>query len=162
MFEVLVFVYENYWRGDACPEAQQLGRKLSAVGFDSDEIHQALAWLEGLRFAAQGAACTAPMAEPTPLPLTTAHRSMRIYAAAEQDHLGAEGLSFIAFLESAGGLTETMREIVIDRAMAAPGDPLPLDDLKIIVLMVYWSLGQEPDALLLDELCDDVDGRVAH
>ncbi|MDB5874544.1 MAG: hypothetical protein JWQ07_3986, partial [Ramlibacter sp.] len=20
MFEVLVFVYENYWRGDACPE----------------------------------------------------------------------------------------------------------------------------------------------
>ncbi len=32
MFEVLVFVYENYWRGDACPELSQLGRKLSAVG----------------------------------------------------------------------------------------------------------------------------------
>ena len=31
MFEVLVFVYENYWRGDACPELQQLGRKLSAA-----------------------------------------------------------------------------------------------------------------------------------
>ncbi|MFM2426881.1 MAG: hypothetical protein RL707_707, partial [Pseudomonadota bacterium] len=28
MFEVLVFVYENYWRGDACPELEQLGRKL--------------------------------------------------------------------------------------------------------------------------------------
>ncbi|PZQ57949.1 MAG: DUF494 domain-containing protein, partial [Variovorax paradoxus] len=26
MFEVLVFVYENYWRGDACPEPQLLGR----------------------------------------------------------------------------------------------------------------------------------------
>ena len=24
MFEVLVFVYENYWRRDACPELQQL------------------------------------------------------------------------------------------------------------------------------------------
>ncbi|TAL72551.1 MAG: DUF494 family protein, partial [Burkholderiaceae bacterium] len=29
MFEVLAFVYENYWRGDACPELTQLGRKLS-------------------------------------------------------------------------------------------------------------------------------------
>ena len=47
-----------------------------------------------------------------------------------------------------------MREIVIDRAMAAPGDPVSLDDLKIIVLMVYWSFGEEPDALVLDELCD--------
>ena len=34
MFEVLVFVYENYWRGDACPQWEHLGRKLSAVGFE--------------------------------------------------------------------------------------------------------------------------------
>ena len=37
MFEVLVFVYENYWRGDACPEIQHLGRKLSAAGFEQEE-----------------------------------------------------------------------------------------------------------------------------
>jgi Smg protein len=55
-----------------------------------------------------------------------------------------------------------MREVVIDRAMAAPGGPIALDDLKIIVLMVYWSFGQEPDALVLDELCEDVLTRVAH
>ena len=54
-----------------------------------------------------------------------------------------------------------MREIVIDRAMAVPGHPMRLDDLKIIVLMVYWSVGLEPDALVLDELCDD-SARVAH
>jgi len=54
-----------------------------------------------------------------------------------------------------------MREIVLDRAMAVPGHPMALDDLKIIVLMVYWSVGLEPDALVLDELCDDAD-RVAH
>jgi Smg protein len=160
MFEVLVFVYENYWRGEACPEGPQLGRKLSAVGFESDEIQQALAWLEGLRFAAQGAAILpTAVAMPTPDPVRT---SMRIYAAAEQDHLGYEGLRYLSFLVGAGGLSETLREIVIDRAMAAPGDPLPIDDLKIIVLMVYWSMGKEPDALLLDELCDDVDGRLPH
>ena len=42
MFEVLVFVYENYWRGDACPELEQLGRKLNAVGFNLEDIQQAL------------------------------------------------------------------------------------------------------------------------
>ena len=46
MFEVLVFVYENYWRGDAVPELHQLERKLSAHGFEADEIHEALVWLE--------------------------------------------------------------------------------------------------------------------
>jgi Smg protein len=81
---------------------------------------------------------------------------------AEQAHLGAQALGFVSFLESSGVLPSLMREIVIDRAMAAPGDPLALDDLKIIVLMVYWSFGEEPDALVLDELCDDAEFRVAH
>ena len=55
-----------------------------------------------------------------------------------------------------------MREIVIARAMAVTDSPVALDDLKIIVLMVFWSFGQEPDALLLDELCDDASYRVGH
>jgi Smg protein len=46
--------------------------------------------------------------------------------------------------------------------MAAPGCPLALEDLKIIVLMVFWSFGEEPDALILDELCDDASDRVGH
>ena len=87
---------------------------------------------------------------------------MRVYSVAEQDHLGAQCLGFVSFLESADVLPAGMREIVIDRAMAAPGDPVSLDDLKIIILMVYWSFGQEPDALVLDELCDVADGRLAH
>jgi Smg protein len=81
---------------------------------------------------------------------------------AEQTHLGAQSLGFVNFLESSGVLPPHMREIVIDRAMAAPGDPVTLDDLKIIVLMVYWSFGEEPDALILDELCDDTEFRLAH
>ena len=46
--------------------------------------------------------------------------------------------------------------------MAAPGGPVSLDDLKIMVLMVYWRVGQEPDALLLDELSDTTLERVVH
>lgn len=162
MFEVLVFVYENYWRGDACPELQQLGRKLSAHGFEADEIHDALVWLDGLNLAAQNTCLPQEPAAPAPHdPHQQSANSMRVYSVAEQDHLGAQCLGFVSFLESSGVLPAAMREIVIDRAMAAPG-PVPLDDLKIIVLMVYWSFGEEPDALVLDELCDDVEGRVAH
>jgi Smg protein len=161
MFEVLVFVYENYWRGDACPELQQLGRRLSAHGFEADEIRDALTWLEGLNLAAQSVRLDPEPDEETQGPQQSAD-SMRVYSVAEQDHLGAQCLGFISFLESSGVLPPAMREIVMDRAMAAPGGPVPLDDLKIIVLMVYWSFGEEPDALVLDELCDDTQDRVAH
>ncbi len=170
MFEVLVFVYENYWRGDACPEPQQLGRKLTAAGFESEEIAEALAWLDGLNSAALSTGMIHVPAfpeNPLPLPapvvaLAPASDSLRVYSVAEQDQLGAECLGFVSFLEAAGVLPPHMREIALDRAMAIGGDPVTLDELKIIVLMVYWSFGEEPDALILDELCDDCEGRMAH
>lgn len=165
MFEVLVYVYENYWRGDACPEPDQLQRKLNAVGFEADEIREALDWLSGLNLATRCThwlpGVTESVQQDTPTRLQSPH-SMRVYSVAEQDHLGADCLGFISFLESSGVLPSPMREIVVDRAMAVPAEELSLDDLKIIVLMVYWSFGEEPDALILDELCDDTLERVAH
>ena len=87
---------------------------------------------------------------------------MRVFSVAEQNRLGAQCLGFIRFLEEAAMLPAHMREIVVDRAMASGIGELSLEDLKIIVLMVYWSFGEEPDALVLDELCDDGRGRLAH
>ena len=166
MFEVLVFVYENYYAGDSCPEPAHLERKLNAVGFDAEEIEDALTWLKGLNTAARGStgfAGTSQLVAPEPWLREPCATSVRIYSLAEQDHLGCECLGFISFLETAGVLLASMREVVIERAMAAPGSPVSLDDLKIIILMVYWSFGQEPDALVLDELCDDgAEYRVAH
>ncbi len=162
MFEVLVYVYENYWQGDACPEAHQLGRKLSAAGFEAEEIEAALIWLDGLQMAAQHLRGAGEQAGAGPAVLPQSEASLRVYSVAEREHLGADALGFLVFLESAGVLPPSMREIVIDRALAVPGEPLRLDDLKIIVLMVYWSFGEEPDALVLDELCDDSSDRLPH
>ena len=150
MFDVLVYLYENYWRPDACPDHDQLSRKLTAVGFESDEIEDALSWLDGLTSVAE----TQSQSQ-SPL-------SLRVYTPAEQDHLGTDSVAFISFLESAGVLPPAMREIVVDRAMATDESPVPLEDLKIIVLMVFWSLGEEPDALILDELFVDDDDRLIH
>ena len=150
MFEVLVYLYENYWRPDACPDPKLLSRKLSAVGFETEEIQDALRWLDGLASSAQ--ACTG----------TPVQGSMRIYTDDESEVLGEASIGFIAFLESAGVLPAPMREMVIDRAMAVGSGPVELDDLKIIVLMVFWSLGEEPDALILDELFVMPEERLIH
>jgi len=88
MFEVLVFVYENYWRGDACPELHQLERKLSAHGFEPDEIHEALVWLDGLNAAAQTTVCLPEEAgseaeEWAPAPSDASLRVMSVSRASE-------------------------------------------------------------------------------
>jgi Smg protein len=150
MFDVLVYLYETYWRPDACPDHAQLTRKLSAAGFERDEIQEALSWLDGLAGAAQS---------------TSGQQSalgVRVYTAAEQERLGDDSIGFISFLESAGVLPPPMREMVVDRAMAVGANPIDLDDLKVIVLMVFWSLGEEPDALILDELFVAPEERVVH
>lgn len=132
------------------PDHDQLSKKLTAVGFESDEIEDALNWLDGLNeFVGGHSDSQSP-------------HSMRFYTPAEQDHLGMASISFISFLESAGVLPPSMREIVVDRAMATDESPLPLEDMKVIVLMVFWSLGEEPDALILDELFVDVEDRLIH
>lgn len=169
MFEVLAFVYDNYYTGEARPEPAHLKKKLGAVGFEPDEVDDAMRWLAGLNLASQGASTeiTVPSHDTPPVPpqpwlLQPSALSMRIYPAPEQVHMGTAALGFIRFLESSGMLPAHMREVVIDRAMAAPGAPVTLDALKLIVLMVYWSFGLEPDALVLDELCDNERIRIAH
>lgn len=165
MFEVLAFVYENYYAEDVCPEPSHLQRKLNAVGFEEDEISEALDWLSGLSTAAR---CARPSAADTPtvLPRTwlrlPSNGSTRVYSAQEQYHLGSACLGYISFIDSAGMLPAHVREVVMDRAMAITGAPLTVDDLKLIILMVFWTLGQEPDALVLDELCDDSNDRCVH
>lgn len=150
MFDVLVYLYENYWRPDACPDHDQLTRKLSAVGFESDEIQDALVWLDGLAENAQAHA------------VAQSANSLRVYSPSEIDRLGEDSIGFISFLESAGVLPPAMREMVIDRASAAGDSPLALEDLKVIVLMVFWSRGEEPDALILDELFVAPEERLIH
>ncbi|TXT36516.1 MAG: hypothetical protein FD135_4239 [Comamonadaceae bacterium] len=164
MFEVLAFVYDNYWHGDACPALPTLQRRLNQVGFDDDEVVTALVWLEELKRVSQSltenlwqANC---MSAPTLQPPTAS--AMRVFTPAEQTRLDAEGWAYLLFLVSAQALPQARFELVMDRVMAAPGDVLTLEDLKLIVLMVFWSLGEEPDALVLDDLCDARTDRIGH
>ena len=152
MFDVLVYLYENYYRPDACPDADTLARKLSAAGFEGEEINDALSWLSGLASVTQ-----------TTIPMVYGDRaSFRVFADLEYERLGSESIGFLCFLDSAGVLSPVLREIVVERALATDETPVPLDKLKIIVLMVLWSQGEEPDALILEELLEDGDAPAIH
>lgn len=159
MFDVLVYLYETYYRPDACPDSEALVKKLSAVGFDDDEIARALGWLTDLAEATNALAEDAPHK----LPRST---GMRIYADSEFDVLGVEAIGFLQFLDAAKVIDSVQREIIIERALAAEdGDAVTLDKLKVIVLMVLWSQGKEPEGLIFDELFaddEDMEPRLLH
>jgi Smg protein len=157
MFDVLVYLYETYYRPDACPNSEALVKKLSAVGFEEEEISKALGWLTDL------AETTSEFSSD---PQQAASSSgFRIYVDREFDVLGTPAVGFIQFLESAKVLNPLQREIVIERALAASESQISLDKLKVIVLMVLWSQGKEPDGLMFDELFlddEDAEPRLLH
>lgn len=141
MFDILVYLFENYIHPTACPASDQLARKLSAVGFEDNEISEALEWLADLR-----------QISVPPLLETPREGSLRVYAAEEEARLDAACRGFLCFLESAGIVDTAMRELIIERALALNGFNINLHRFKIIVLIVLWQQDRTPDSLVLDEL----------
>ena len=108
MFDVLVYLYENYRAFEACRDATALGRTLADAGFDDDEIREALSWLQGLARIVQNADSQA----------LDRSRSPRIYSPAETERLGAAAVGFLMYLDSGATFPEPTR----DRHRAGAGD----------------------------------------
>ncbi len=155
MFDVLAFVYENYDVGVAHPYPAYLEQRLNRLGFDSSDIHEALDWLRGLHMAVHPHNALA-------WPIAAAPWSTRVYSSQEKYHLGYQSLRFMHCMDSTGVLPTSIREVVIERAMAARGKPLALEDLKVIFLMVYLHFHETPSALIWDALCEDHPNRLPH
>jgi Smg protein len=151
MFDVLVFLYENYSALSACPDFDALTRRLSDAGFDEDQIADAMVWLHGL----------ASVTLSSRVPDRSDPQAVRVYTAQEYATLGPAAIGFLASLDRDGQLSPAQREIVIERA-AAVETPVTLERLKIIVLMVLWSQSVDVDLLLLQELLDDDPTPVRH
>ena len=145
MFDILVYLFENYVHADACPEPAQLARKLTAAGFDEEEITEALEWLSGLRQLSDGE---------RPAQFSRAG-SLRIYSDDEQVRLGVECRGFLLFLENAGILDSECREMIVERALALGETEIELENLKVIVLMVLWQQDRPINGLILDELLNE-------
>ncbi|MFO0152472.1 MAG: DUF494 family protein [Burkholderiales bacterium] len=157
MLDVLIYLFENYYAPESCPDSDTLARKLAAVGFENEEIDEALDWLSGLSHAVSTPAQHAV----TEAPAGTAN-SWRYYTEQERERLGTAAVGMLCFLDGAAVLSFKQRELAIERALALNENPVSIEAMKVIVLMVLWSQEAEVDTLILEELLDDGSPRTIH
>jgi len=152
MFDILVYLFENFYQNESWPEQDALAQKLTAAGFENGDISDALDWLRGL---AKLQADSFPEA-------FDLGEGFRAFTPFELEKLSNESRGFIAFLESARVLSPSLRELIIDRAMAVEDKRVELDKLKVIVLMVLWTRRGNVDTLILEELLPEGGPRHIH
>ncbi|QSA96804.1 DUF494 family protein [Methylococcus sp. EFPC2] len=130
VFDVLIYLFENYMGGEAEPEPDPdtIRTELLEAGFPQEEITKAFDWLESL-------------AEHKPITAVSSP-AFRIFAHEEAAKLDMECQSLLMSLEQSGILSPANRELVIDRAMALNEERISLENLKWIVLMILFS---QPD-----------------
>ncbi|MFN8761604.1 MAG: DUF494 family protein [Burkholderiales bacterium] len=157
MLDVLIYLFENYYAPESCPDSDTLARKLAAVGFENEEIDEALDWLSGLSHAVSTPAQHAV----TEAPAGTVN-SWRYYTEQERERLGTAAVGMLCFLDGAAVLSFKQRELAIERALALNENPVSIEAMKVIVLMVLWSQEAEVDTLILEELLDDGSPRTIH
>jgi Smg protein len=151
MFDILLFLFESYFDIGSYPDHDKLSVKLSAAGFEEDDIVQALTWLSGLQELTR-----------TAYPESINHSGIRLYTDFEEQRVGPEGLRFLSFWEHNKVITPIEREMIIDRVLALGRKSLSLDKLKLIVLMVLWSQHEDLDPMIIEDLLTPVDASQAH
>jgi len=151
MYDILVFVFENCQQADVAYDRERVAKKLSAAGFEDSDISEALHWLAGMARAPQG------VREPLP----DARSSFRAYAPRELAKLDARCRGFLLTLEQSGILNAETRELVLERALAASGEVLSLEQLKLVVLMVLWNQQTATSRLVAEDLFTAPHARLA-
>jgi Smg protein len=141
MFEILMFLFENYMSGSVMlpVDNETVVTELEKIGFDRHEVGRALDWLEGLNqyqlaFEA-GPGFTS--------------QALRYYLPQESERLTTEGVGLLMHLEQIGIIDAATREVVIDRLMAL--DPREIDPgrIKWVVLMALFNQPDKKTALSL-------------
>lgn len=125
MFEVLVYLFENYFEAEIRPDHDTLTHELTAAGFTETDIQNAFGWFGTFDDLARH-----PVAE-SPIP----DESLRIYTAAEISKLGSESVGVLMLQEQCGTFSPEQRELIIDRAMALPDHAVKPEQLRWIIFM---------------------------
>jgi len=141
MYDILVYLFENCQHAELAYDRERVAKKLSAAGFEDSDISEALHWLAGVRVAHSARE-----------PLPDSRSTFRAYAPRELAKLDARSRGFLLTLEQSGILTAETRELVLERALAANGDTLSLEQLKLVVLMVLWNQQMPTSRLLAEDL----------
>lgn len=141
MFEILMYLFENYMDGSVALNADQdtIISELEQAGFSRNEIGRALDWLDGLN-RVQETAQAGPQSNSL---------ALRHYSGEESEILGIEGKGFLLYLEQLSILDPMTREVVIDRLMALDYREIDLGRIKWVVLIALFNQPDKKAALSL-------------
>lgn len=151
MFDILMFLFDSYLSAGNHPAQDKLSIKLTAAGFEEDDIHSALNWLAGVR-----------KLNKTEYPELINQSGQRHFANFEKERISADGLQFVTFLESSKIITPVEREMIIDRAIALGREHLSIDKIKLIILIVLWNQRDDLDPILIEDLLVSPDSASTH
>jgi Smg protein len=152
VFDILIYVFDRYMLEElpANPERESLARDLESAGFGLHNVERALDWL-------------ADLAAHRGRPDLKGDGSFRVFAPRELARLDAQCRGLLSSLESAGILSPSQREIVIDRLLALEAEELDLDQVKWVVLMVLSSQpGQELAYAKMEDLVFEAPQNLPH
>lgn len=151
MFEILMYLFESYFDAGSYPQPDKLSRKLSAAGFEEEEIDEVLTWLTELQ-----------QQNPDNYPASLEHGGQRHFAELEVKRISYEARQFLLFAEQQHLICGVEREMIIDRAVALQLESLTLDKFKLIMLMVLWNRHKDLDPLLIEELLTPLHSAQLH
>jgi len=150
MYDILAYLFETCQQYELSFDRELVAKKLTAAGFEDSDISEALTWLAGVM--------RGPHHMIAPLP--DARTTFRAFAPKELAKLDATCRGLLLHFEQSGILTPQTREHVIERALAASGEALTLEQLKLIVLMVLWNQQTPSSRLVAEDLLSVASMRV--
>ncbi|MGV6852397.1 MAG: DUF494 family protein [bacterium] len=153
VIDVLLYVFENflYEEPEKVNNQQFLRSCLQEVGFEDQEVGNAIEWLDGLQAQRVGTEIKAQQPGST-----------RIYNSQELLKLDVQCRDFLQEIENTGIIDQTRREQIIDRALAIE-EKLDVEDLKWIILMVLFNQpGQEAAYAWMENHLFDHDDLINH
>jgi Smg protein len=141
MFEILMYLFENYMESGVALTADQdaIVSELENAGFSRNDIGMALDWLDGLNRFQESV---------QPAKNWTQH-AIRHFSPEECERLSVEGRGFLLYLEQLGILDPATREIVMDRLMALDRRELDMGRVKWVVLIALFNQPDKKSALSL-------------
>jgi Smg protein len=152
MFEVLVFMFENYIAHHALPDNEIMTQELSAAGFEQSDIVGAVDWFREMKTR---------LIQP-PAVYSHQHTSMRLFSESEHKKISLESISFVIFLQQANVINDVERDLIVERAMALKQEQIKIEEMRWITMIALWNAGREKDYLFVEDALFNPRGLTLH
>lgn len=168
VIDVLIYLFDHYVEDNdniaLTPNQDKLKSQLIQAGFGDSQVNRAFDWLEGLAIQSQNEDENENQKEVDEELIIDPHvNSFRVYTSLEEQKLNLEAQGFIFFLQQAGVLSTSDRELIIDRVMALDEIDIDMEKLKWVILMVLFNRTDNQDTFnWIEDLVTDGSDVVVH